>query len=66
MKKIIGMLLFLLAFSTNMDAEAKTLTDEEITFESCVSIASELTADRPDLFALAYNWCIYQRCGCDW
>ncbi|MHA7829718.1 MAG: hypothetical protein ACX93O_01370 [Flagellimonas sp.] len=66
MKKIIGMLIFFLAFSTNMNAEAKSIIDEEAAFESCVSIASELTADRPDLFALAYNWCIYQKCGCDW
>lgn len=63
MKKIIGVLMFLLAFSTNTDAEAKIISNEEIVFESCVSIAAALTADRPDLFELAYNYCIYQRCG---
>lgn len=65
MKKIVGTLVFLLAFSTNMDVEAKTVASEEIAFESCVSVAASLTANRPDLFALAYNYCIRQRCNCD-
>lgn len=64
MRKIIGIFVFLLAFSTNMDVEAKTVANEEVTFESCVSVAASLTANRPDLFALAYNYCIHQRCGC--
>lgn len=63
MRKIIGM--FILAFTTNMNAEANTVVEEEVLSISCVSIASELTANRPDLFALAYNWCIYQKCGCN-
>ena len=65
MKKFIGILVFILAFSTNMDADAKNTETKEIAFESCVSNAHELTRDRPDLFALAYNYCIRQRCGCD-
>ncbi len=64
MKKLIGTLVFLFAFSTNMGVEAKTVTNEEIAFASCVSVATELTAGRPDLFALAYNYCIRQRCDC--
>ena len=65
MKKIIGMLVFLMAFSANVDAKTTTFEKVEIVEESCVSIAGELTKDRPDLFALAYNYCIKQRCGCN-
>lgn len=54
-----------MVFSTNMNADTKTVEIEEIVEESCVSIAAELTKDRPDLFALAYNYCIRQRCGCN-
>jgi len=64
MKKIIGVLIFMLAFSTNMDLEAKTTTNNEITFESCVSIAGDVSGGNPYYFQLAYNYCIYSRCDC--
>jgi len=64
MKKIIGTLVFLLAFSTSMNVEAKAATNDEITFESCVSIAADVSGGNPYYFQLAYNYCIYSRCDC--
>ncbi|KPM33007.1 Hypothetical protein I595_1434 [Croceitalea dokdonensis DOKDO 023] len=64
MKRIFGVVVLFLTFSASVNAGTNVNEKEDLPFESCVSIAAKLTKGRPDLFALAYNWCIYERCGC--
>ena len=65
MKKLVGFLLFLCASFGSLNGKNSELLQKELIEESCVSIAGKLTKDRPDLFRLAYGWCIKQRCGCN-